>query len=40
MRTVERLSELELVDCDGKAVRLGSLWEKKPAVLVFIRHFG
>jgi hypothetical protein len=40
MRTIDRLSDIELSDCDGRAVRLGSTWERKPAVLVFIRHFG
>jgi hypothetical protein len=40
MRTVDRLSDIELINCDGRMERLGSLWEKKPAVLVFIRHFG
>ena len=29
-----------LPDPDGTAVRLGSLWERNPAVLVFLRHYG
>lgn len=40
MKTSEKLAGIELRDCDGEIVRLGSLWEKKPAILVFIRHFG
>ena len=35
-----RLAPLVLPDADGEAVRLGSLWEDAPAVLVFLRHFG
>lgn len=40
MGTIEKLAAIELVDCDGNIVGLDSLWEEKPAVLVFIRHFG
>ncbi len=40
MRTIEKLAAIELSDCDGVITRLDSFWEKKPAVLVFIRHFG
>ncbi len=31
---------IELPDTDGRSVRLGSLWEAGPAVLVFLRHYG
>ncbi len=34
------LAPLELPDPDGREVRLGSLWEAGPAVLVFLRHYG
>ncbi len=27
-------------DLEGNAVRFGTLWEERPAVLVFLRHFG
>ena len=32
--------DLEVLDIKGKAVRLSSLWAKKPLVLAFTRHFG
>ncbi len=34
------LAPIKLIDPDGQAVRLGTLWEKGPAVLVFLRHYG
>jgi len=40
MRVATKLSRLELRDWAGQPVRLGTLWEKQPAVLLFIRHFG
>jgi hypothetical protein len=40
MRTVTRLSGLELSDWRGERVRLAELWKTQPVVLVFIRHFG
>jgi hypothetical protein len=35
-----RLAPISLPDTDGNPIRLGSLWEEKPAVLVFLRHYG
>ncbi len=35
-----RLAGITLSDADGRAIRLGSLWERGPAVLVFLRHYG
>lgn len=35
-----RLAMIQLSDPDGHEVRLGSLWLKQPAVLVFLRHYG
>lgn len=35
-----RLAPILLPDCDGREVRLGSLWADAPAVLVFLRHYG
>ncbi|HEY2462256.1 MAG TPA: hypothetical protein VGI16_15715 [Candidatus Acidoferrum sp.] len=35
-----KLADIVLPDCDGKETRLGSLWERRPAVLVFLRHYG
>ena len=34
------LADLVLQDPDGKDVRLGSMWETRAVVLVFVRHFG
>ncbi len=34
------LSSVQALDPDGNQVRLGTLWEDQPAVLVFIREFG
>lgn len=36
----EALTGIVLPDVDGNEVRLGSLWEKTPAVVVFLRHWG
>ena len=36
----QRLAPIVLPDCDGAEVRLGSLWDQGPAVLVFLRHYG
>lgn len=36
----ERLANIALPDCDERLVRLGSLWENGPTVLVFLRHYG
>ena len=35
-----KLAGITLPDPEGKSTRLGSLWEKGPAVLVFLRHYG
>ena len=35
-----RLADITLPDAVGNHVRLGSLWENNPAVLVFLRHYG
>jgi len=34
------LADIALPDTDGSEVRLGSLWERGPAVIVFLRHYG
>ena len=34
------LADIYLPDIDGREIRLGSLWEKTPAVVVFLRHYG
>jgi hypothetical protein len=34
------LATVEVMDVDNRPVRLGSLWADRPAVLVWVRHFG
>jgi hypothetical protein len=36
----ESLAPIVLPDADGREIRLGSLWERQPAVVVFLRHYG
>lgn len=35
-----KLAHIVLPEAGGGEVRLGSLWEKNPAVIVFLRHYG
>jgi hypothetical protein len=37
---IARLSDITLPDADGVNHRLGDLWEDRPVILVFLRHFG
>lgn len=36
----QALANVTLPDADGRSVRLGSLWDERPAVVVFLRHYG
>jgi hypothetical protein len=36
----KRLADIVLPDALGQEIRLGSLWQTKPAVVVFLRHYG
>jgi len=36
----EALAPIVLPDADGRQMRLGSLWERQTAVVVFLRHYG
>ena len=38
--STKAIEEIRLLDVDGKRVRLGSLWEDGPVVLVWLRHYG
>ncbi len=40
MSVASALAPIEVLDPEGRAVRLGSLWKDRPVVLTFIRHFG
>jgi hypothetical protein len=35
-----KLDDVSVQDVNGQPVRLGDLWKDRPAVLVFLRHFG
>jgi prostamide/prostaglandin F2alpha synthase len=34
------LAEIVLPDHDGNEVRLADLWQDRPVVLVWLRHYG
>jgi hypothetical protein len=34
------LADIVVKDLHGVEIRLGTLWENGPAVLVFLRHYG
>jgi hypothetical protein len=36
----DALTDLVLPDHEGREVRLGDLWHDRPAVLVWLRHYG
>jgi hypothetical protein len=36
----DELADVVLEDSNGDEVRLGTLWDERPAVLVFLRHYG
>jgi peroxiredoxin len=36
----DRAPDFELLNSEGKAVKLSSLWKKKAVILAFARHFG
>lgn len=40
MKVAEELASTEVLALDGNPVALGSLWADKPAVLVWMRHYG
>lgn len=35
-----KLANVVLPESGGAQIRLGSLWENNPAVIVFLRHYG
>jgi len=35
-----KLANIVLAEAGGGEVRIGSLWEKSPAMIVFLRHYG
>lgn len=40
MSIARKLSKIHLRDADGAERQLGESWRERPAVLVFVRHFG
>ena len=40
MTIAQQLQDIEVLDPEGAPQRLGSAWEDRTAVVVFIRHFG
>ena len=40
MNVTDRLTDVFVLDTDGQEVRLGTLWQEQPVVLVFVRHYG
>jgi hypothetical protein len=36
----DALADIVLPDYEGNEVRLGDLWQDRPAVLVWLRHYG
>jgi hypothetical protein len=40
MKDMNALKDVVLPDADEKEVRLGDLWAERPAVLVWLRHYG
>ncbi len=39
-RIDDALARAEVYDGDGRAVPLQSLWRERPALLLWVRHFG
>ncbi|HEV1998285.1 MAG TPA: hypothetical protein VGR61_09180 [Candidatus Dormibacteraeota bacterium] len=37
---IKKLGAVKLQELDGSTVALGTLWESRPAALVFLRHYG
>lgn len=35
-----RLKDIQVLDTEGQPFRLGDLWAERPAVVVFVRHYG
>ena len=40
MRTGPELADVVVKDVEGRDLRLGDIWRDKPAVVVFVRHYG
>jgi hypothetical protein len=40
MRASDELAGAELRDTDDRSRALGELWRERPALLLWVRHFG
>jgi len=40
MHATPDLADVVVKDTEGRDVRLGDVWRNKPAVVVFVRHYG
>ena len=40
MRVSDELAAAEVVDSDGSSRPLASLWRTRPALILWVRHFG
>ena len=40
MDITNKLAGMSLLDADENDTRLETLWQDRPVVLVFVRHFG
>ncbi|HYV65981.1 MAG TPA: hypothetical protein VE964_07040 [Myxococcales bacterium] len=40
MNVEPALADVEVKDVQGNPVRVGSLWADRPAVVIWVRHFG
>lgn len=40
LNRADDLATMTVLDEQGKPVELGTFWRERPAVLVFLRHFG
>jgi hypothetical protein len=40
LHRADDLAKLTVLDESGTPIELGTLWRDRPAVLVFLRHFG
>ncbi len=36
----EGFAAIEVVDAEGRPRQLGEVWTDRPAILLFLRHFG
>ncbi len=40
MKVDDALASTEVLNLEGEPIALGSLWADRPAVLVWLRHYG